>query len=668
MKTKHTRAATAPRFHLVELLFLALPLIALTPNFFIIPTLSYPGLATQEFVFALAVFAFAGACLFRAWQLPATPQFQRSHLLTIAALAAFLGWQLVSLAWAPDWSEGIRVAALWFGLLIFLITGWWALRESARWTILAGLLVTTTLLLWSLFYEYTHYGPNEMLGIFFNHGLTAELLALLWPCCVVIFLCEKRQRVAVVAALLAAACSTAALLLTLRRAPLLGVLVSGLCIGVALLTGILKVADKQRLVLVAGALLLIVLPLTIYKREALLARLRGATQLQTAVNTRAVELGLTSRAVTWLTAWEMGKHNPLRGVGHGGYEAKYGQYKRFFAENPRYASVAAVAETEDYDEIHSPRAHSEYLQMFAELGLIGVLLFAAFWIQVARQLWLRRHGANGFLALGALLSLLTFAVCSLLSAFSFRMSPGVLVLSCVLALGLTVPLKAEDGQRDKPVLLPKPLVLGAAVLALFASLLILGRSYNVYASQQTQSQLDFLFNLNNPATNEALTRRYQQVLDLDPANAGAHLGYSVLLFQMKRLPESLQHADYAFAHGYSRPYTYVLRAFCHEQLGDLTKATQILQECLASFPKSIVARAVTAELLRKQGQTEEAQQQRVRLESVDARIARSWDLALRMKDAAAAEQAKSTGLLAPGELEPLLMRVLIQARAYHYLK
>ena len=669
MKSKPLRNTKAPGFQPVNWLFLALPLIALTPNFFLIPDLSYSGLATQEFIFALATFVFAVACAVRAWQLPAAAEIPRQDLWLFGPLLAFLLWQVLSLFWAPDWSEGVRVTTLWLGLLLFLVAGWRTLREHSRWMLFASLLLTTALLLWSLFYEYAQYGPNQMLGIFFNHGITAELLALLWPFFLVIFLCEEQRRFAVWAALLAAGGSTAALLLTLRRGPLLGILVTGLCIGLALLTKTLRVADKRRLYLIVAVLLLVGAPLTIYKRDAIMARLRGGTQLQAAANTRAVELGLTSRAVTWLTAWEMGKRNLLRGVGNGGFESRYGEYKKYFAENPSYAKVAAVAETEDYDEIHSPRVHSEYLQLFAELGLIGVLLFAASWFQVGRQLWQRRHTPHGFLAVGALFSFIAFACSSLVSAFSFRMSPTVLLLACVLSLGLIRADKEEEAAAPEQILrLPKALVLTAAVLAVLASLFFLGRNYNVYASQQTQSRLDFLFDLNNPATNEALVRRYQTVLDLDPANAGAHLGYSLLLFQMKRLPESLQHADYAFAHGYNRPYGYVLRAFCHEQLGDLARATQILQECLASFPKSIVARAAYAELLRKQGQIDEARQQRALLDKVDNRLAQSWDLALRHKDAAAAELAKQAGVLAPGELEPMLMRVLVQARAFHYLK
>ncbi len=667
MKSKQPRATKQARFQPAELLFLFLPLIALTPNFFVIPDLSFLGLVTQEFVFGLAVVAFAAASLAKALQLQDGFKIPRQLLLVLATLLAYCLWLLLSLARTPGWSEGARLVGIWFGLALFFVTGLWALREKAIWPIYGVMLVATALLLWSLFYEYAKYGPNNMLGIFFNHGITAEVLGLLLPVFLLTFLCERQNRFFVIAGLLAAGASAAALMLTLRRGPLLGVLLAGVCITVALIGKAIVAADKRRVYALAGAVLLLVVPLGIYKREALIVRLRGATQLQTASNTRNIELGLTSRAVRWLTAWEMGKRNALGGVGVGGYQAQYGPYKKFFAENPSYAAVAAVAETEDYDEIGSPRAHSEYLQMFAEVGLLGMLLFAAFWFFVAQQLWRRRRAPRGYLALGALFSLVGFAACSIMSAFSFRSTPGVLMLSCLLAIGLAVQ-PEETAKTDDGTLLPKALVRGLAALALLAAFAVLARNYDVYASQQAQSRLDFTFALNNEAENERLVRRYRQVLDLDSANAGAHLGFSLLLFQMKRVQESLPHIEYAFQHGFSRPYSYVLRAFCYEQLGDLPKAAQILQECLASFPKSIVARAVYAEMLRKQGLFEQAKEQRERLEKVDVKLAKSWDLALRLKDAPAAEAAKQAGLFAPGELEPVLARVLVQARAYHYLK
>ena len=81
-----------------------------------------------------------------------------------------------------------------------------------------------------------------------------------------------------------------------------------------------------------------------------------------------------------------------------------------------------------------------------------------------------------------------------------------------------------------------------------------------------------------------------------------------------------------------------------------------------------VARAAYAALLRKEGRTDLADVQQQILERADARVGRSWSLALRMKDAPAAAEAQRQGLIPPGELEPMLARALVQARSFHYLK
>src|SRR5439155_18152023 len=134
---------------------------------------------------------------------------------------------------------------------------------------------------------------------------------------------------------------------------------------------------------------------------------------------------------------------------------------------------------------------------------------------------------------------------------------------------------------------------------LIASVLLIGRAQQVYASQQAQSKLDFKFSF-TPADNELFLRGYQRVLDLDPYNAGAHLGAGLLLYQMERIDECIPHVEYAFKHGYSRPFAYVLLAFAYEQqAGKKDQATRLLADCVASFARSVFARACYAEFLRK---------------------------------------------------------------------
>src|SRR5262249_32573451 len=93
-----------------EIPFLALPFLALIPNTFVVPPLGYEGLATQEFYFACAAAVFAGLGLQRIIKTRrAALEISREDLLTLATLALFILWQVISLAWAPTPYSGSRV-------------------------------------------------------------------------------------------------------------------------------------------------------------------------------------------------------------------------------------------------------------------------------------------------------------------------------------------------------------------------------------------------------------------------------------------------------------------------------------------------------------------------------------------------------------------------------
>ncbi len=670
-KVSRANRATFEGFSILAVALVALPLLALTPNFFIIPDLSYQGNATQEVAVPWAASVLLGAVLLAMVRTRMTFVLDREVIMLLAPLAAFLAWTLLSLTWAPEVAEGLRLLTIWLCFAVFFSIALLHLVRRSRWWLFYSLSLLILVLTGSQFIEYWRFN-GEMLGVFFSHGITSELLALTLPLQLTVYLTTRKKPLAVASFLLAGA-GAVAMLLTLRRGALLGVGVAVVVIVVALFRGWLRPADRWRLIVAAAAVLLLAGGLLTFKRQELVSRIRGALQLQEAEVRRTTELGLTSRVVKWLTAWEMGKRNPLIGVGNGGFPAEYGKYRRYFAENPRYARIAAVSETEDYDEIRSPHAHSEFLQVFAELGLVGVLIWGFFWIVVLRSLWRARSSLDGELAVGALAGVIAFGVSSLISGLSFRFSPGTVIAACVTGLGCAVAhVAVEQQQPNSPspaagLTLPRgPVIALVAILLLTTSGLGL-RNRDVLNSQKTQSQIDFRFSFDSPATNESLLRRYQQVLDLDQANSGAHLGMGLLLYQLRRPAEAIPHIEYALTRSYGRPYTHVLLAFANEQTGNLEKADAILSNCLASFPRSIVARAARAALLERQGKTGDAARERIIVEAQDAVLARSWENALKMKEAPAIVQAKRQNLIAPANLEPGLARALVQARAYHYL-
>jgi O-antigen ligase/cytochrome c-type biogenesis protein CcmH/NrfG len=78
------------------------------------------------------------------------------------------------------------------------------------------------------------------------------------------------------------------------------------------------------------------------------------------------EPSIKSRLLIWNTTFDMIKDSPILGIGLGAFELNYLKYQAGFLEShPEYINVNGKA----------GEAHNEYLQMAAELGLIGLLLF-----------------------------------------------------------------------------------------------------------------------------------------------------------------------------------------------------------------------------------------------------------------------------------------------------
>lgn len=664
MKQKQKKTREVSSASLLEYLFPVIPFLALVPNLYIIPDLNYQGLANQELTIAVTAAIIPAICIFLILKRRgATLSIDRTVLWLAVTITAFISWQAISLLWTPEWAEGVRVITIWLSFGVIVTTGAIVLTsKSAEW-LYVSLTIIILILAASQFLEYWMY-EGVMFGVFFNHGITAEIVATLLPLQLLVFLTSERRGHFILSAL-ALCAGGAAMLLTLRRGATTGLLLAGICILVSMAVGLIKPGDRRRLIVVAAAIAIALAALVVFKREQIVSRVQGALNVQVAAGGASREYGLSSRMTKWLTTLEAIKHNPVFGVGAGGFTAVYATYRRNFVTNPAYAKFSAASEVEDYDEMRNPHAHSEYLQIWAELGIVGFVLFCAIWWVIASGLWRSRNTSERVWTLGCLYGLLAFAVSSGVSGFSFRVSAPAIISACVAAIGLA---KARSTASERVAFsIPGiPAVAGLGVLIAVA-LLLAGRANSVLASQKAQSQIDFRFNPQNASQNEVLLRRYNQVLSLDPVNSGGHLGRALLLYQMKRSDEALADVQFAYKHSYGRPFTPLLMAFVYEQKHDLNSATAILAESLESFPKSLPLRATYAEMLAMQGKHEMAEAQRNQVLGRDASLGKSWLIALRMKEPLGKETAQRQGVPDPGTIEPALVRSLILARAYHYL-
>ena len=200
----------------------------------------------------------------------------------------------------------------------------------------------------------------------------------------------------------------------------------------------------------------------------------------------------------------MGKSNALIGVGAAGYPSLYGSYRKRLVSNPRYSSDRPCRRTRKIlNEIRSPLTHNEYLETFVELGIVGLLLFFAFWAQVALALWRRIRSAitvrsvQANWTLGALIGLIAFGVSSFTSGFSLRYTPQAIILACALSVGFASARTSSRRRRGRKATISFPRVGRAGGHRDFAHrpvCIFAGRNYNVLASQRLQGSVNRFMN------------------------------------------------------------------------------------------------------------------------------------------------------------------------------
>ncbi|HYE74423.1 MAG TPA: O-antigen ligase family protein, partial [Blastocatellia bacterium] len=686
---------------LLTAIFVLLPFIALVPLIFEAPFFRDNHLPTKEVVYFAVTFVVIALSAWRFFRHPLALAMPRTQLLLLSSLAAFFIWQILSLMWAPNVGYGLRDAGIWLGLIVFLILGIKVLNASSAVWLQCSLSVVSLILSITQIIEYSK--GNSTPSVFFNYGMTAELLATMLPLQVAAFL-AARERVLVILSAISAGASCLALCETLRRAPMAGVLLGLLILAIALVLKVINLHNWRRLAL--AAILLVAfsglqLSGSLNPKSILLAESQAAqvplTELKRRVedvvkvdneytknNTRVTAQGLIretqhsslgERLRFWAIGWEMIKRHPWRGVGVAGWPASYTQYRRFYIQNPSYARLQQ-AESSGDEYAAGSLAHNEYVEILAELGFIGLLLFLIPAIQLAWQLgqrcWQSRRTTWSYLPIGSIAGLAAFALSSSASNFSFRQVPSTVIAISLMVLGLT-KIGNKDEQENKfderVVWLPKAAPAAALTLALVISAVMTWYSYHSLQSQRLQVEPDLQFSPTDPLKNQAWLAQYQEALAHDPYNYGAHFGCGLLLYQMKRPQEAAQHLDAARRLGYERPFVNVLLGFAYEQAGQLDAALQTLSETLASFPESFLARTVYIELLRKKGDLEASRRELEVLRQKNETLAKCLPLIMRMKPAAAMEEATRQGLpIPPYDIFPQqIERAMLQMRTFHYL-
>jgi O-antigen ligase/Tfp pilus assembly protein PilF len=89
-----------------------------------------------------------------------------------------------------------------------------------------------------------------------------------------------------------------------------------------------------------------------------------------------------TRSWDWWVGWEMFKDHPLFGVGLGNYKLNFVPYKAAFLATPQGKSY-------DFYIPRAAQAHNDYVQVVAEMGILGIITLLSILVMLPLFFWLR---------------------------------------------------------------------------------------------------------------------------------------------------------------------------------------------------------------------------------------------------------------------------------------
>ena len=568
-------------------------------------------------------------------------QLHRVEAYWLLPAICFALWNGASVLWAIYPEAALHQAFAWGALLLFFML---VRRGLARPRILRASLIILACAVWTLsiacMMEYWGTISEEAVrtGVQFRYfGGFGEVIAVTIPIFTALALRLKRSRQAALCAATAAV-AWLALLQALERAPIIGA-------GVALITlALLSLVSKQhrprsikRVALVLAAFITVTLlqalpsPLT-SGRISPFARLQSTSTQE--ANTRV-------RFLFWGIGSEMLRARPLTGVGANNYASAYAQARAAFSNAHPDSSLVNM-----HEEMTAERAHSEYVQIVAELGLVGFVLFALFGVALIRAAWLALKQTGSPLVPGAVCGMLAFALSSGASSFSFRWMGSGLVFFFAAAI---VSRFAAPAALSRPLtirLTPVSLRLATGNAFLLAALM--------FYSSGTKAMSSVFHGLALRSREAgAAESRFQTALAWSEQEPGTHFNYGMMLYGTGRPSEALPHLRYGVERGLNTSFHYSYLSSAESAAHEWSAAERTLARAVGVYPRSVFLRVRHATALAEAGMMDEARREYARALALDERVARGWwHLINRGFDEAKRASHEDSGIAFAGELYP----------------
>ena len=310
--------------------------------------------------------------------------------------------------------------------------------------------------------------------------------------------------------------------------------------------------------------------------------------------------------------------HPVTGIGADNFGTQANVYReRYGAAHPDDPNLANA---EDGIPEH---AHNEFLQIVAELGLVGGLIFAWFMFGLAIIAFraMRNIKTGSLYACAAILGLGMFLASSLVSAYSFRVMQNGIVFFLVLAVAVKFALRRNRGHAKTELTVTAPARLRLAISA--GILVCLGLL--VYSGLRVGSVI-IAVRANQTQGFENAMPLYELAMRLDNENPDVRQNLGMRLFGSRRYKEAIPYLESAISIGRGPSPEFSYLASAKSLAGDARGAEETMASAASLYPRSPFVLTRYAALLTDNGDTDASAELFRRALRIDENKSKTWRL------------------------------------------
>jgi tetratricopeptide (TPR) repeat protein len=388
------------------------------------------------------------------------------------------------------------------------------------------------------------------------------------------------------------------------------ILFAGGFTAVALSVFLVPRLRRYRLKLVWIALALVIVPLGVSILPSS-AETGSVATASSALGTQAKNDSNNFRLLMATLSFEMIKADPVIGVGADNFGYEVNKYREMYgAAHPDDVNLAQAEK-----EIPE-RAHNEYLQIVAELGVVGGLIFLWFLIGIGSMLLIAiTERKLSPIRLAAFLGVLIFLASSLVTSFSFRLVQNGFVFFFLLAICTRYFLRAKPAEKTLELSNYRGILHAAAAFCCILLLAYCGiRVSSVIATEKANFEPDLAQARPN----------YEFAISLDRENPNAFNNYGMRLFSEGRYDEAVPFLLRAIDVGRGTSIDFSYLASAQSLAGDNLAAEETMARALRMYPRSPFVLTRYAALQRTNGRVEDSERCLERARSIDLRASNTW--------------------------------------------